>query len=220
MSAGEAGRNHAGVSSPAASLQQQLIAAGQPPLLPDEEERFSLYLRLLLKWNAKMNLTAIRDEEEIIARHFVESIICARMLPSAVKTLLDYGSGAGFPGLPCAICRRDIRVTLAESQGKKALFLREAVRQLGVDALVHHGRVEQMDRRVAFSAVVMRAVDRMKEVAEEASARVEDGGWLLLLTSRRAVEEWRAIPAIAFREPYAMPRSGSRIVLIGQKRLT
>ena len=77
-----------------------------------------------------------------LSRHFVESIACARALPEGISTLLDFGSGGGFPGIPIALCRPEIAVTLAESQGKKAAFLQEAVRVLGSQAKVHAGRAE------------------------------------------------------------------------------
>jgi len=201
-------------------LQESLRCSGQPLLLAEEEARFATYLSLLLKWNARMNLTAIRAEGEILQRHFLESIYCARMLPVGSSTVLDYGSGAGFPGLPCAICRDDCQVTLAESQGKKVAFLREAVRQLGVSAVVHHGRVEEMDRRRMFSAVLLRAVDRMKEAAEGAVARVEEKGWLVLLTSRDAVENWRLLAGVVFEEPLAIPMTDQRVLLMGQRLLS
>jgi len=201
-------------------LQELLRSAGQPLLLPEEEARFEIYLSLLLKWNVRMNLTAIRDEGEILTRHFFESIFCARILPPGIRTVLDYGSGAGFPGLPCAICRIDLEVTLAESQGKKAAFLREAVRHLGVSAVVHHGRVEDMDRRTTFSAVLLRAVDRMREAVEGAATHVEGRGWLVLLTSRDAVEGWRSLAGFVFGEPYGIPLTDHRVLLMGQKLLS
>ena len=106
-------------------------AATPPNLLP----QLSLYLDLLLRWNARTNLTAIREPEEIVRRHFGESLFAgshlAPLLPAAA-TLLDFGSGAGFPGLPIQFLLPQLRVTLAESQGKKASFLREAVRTLGL----------------------------------------------------------------------------------------
>ena len=113
-------------------LNALLAEAGLAPLDPAQTERFEAYLSLILRWNARVNLTAIRDEDGILRRHFVESIACARALPAGIATLLDFGSGAGFPGIPIALCRPEIAVTLAESQGKKAAFLREALRQLGL----------------------------------------------------------------------------------------
>jgi 16S rRNA (guanine527-N7)-methyltransferase len=113
-------------------LNALLTEAAQAPLDPAQSEQFEAYLSLILRWNLGVNLTAIRDEDGILRRHFVESITCARALPAGIATLLDFGSGAGFPGIPIALCRPEIAVTLAESQGKKAAFLREALRQLGL----------------------------------------------------------------------------------------
>src|SRR3978361_1386712 len=93
--------------------------------------RLAVYLEILLKWNAKTNLTAIRDPEEIVRRHFGESLFAGRQL-APCATLLDFGSGAGFPGLPIQLLWPEIVVTLAESQNKKATFLREVVRSLGL----------------------------------------------------------------------------------------
>jgi 16S rRNA (guanine527-N7)-methyltransferase len=117
---------------PVTRLNALLAEAGLAPLDAAQSQAFEDYLSLLLRWNARVNLTAIRDQEGILRRHFVESIACARALPAGVRSLLDFGSGAGFPGIPIALCRPEIAVTLAESQGKKAAFLREAVRQLGL----------------------------------------------------------------------------------------
>src|SRR6202041_1504910 len=107
-----------------------LIPYLNPPaaILP----QLSAYLDLLLKWNARTNLTAIRNPEEIVRRHFGESLFAARHLDPNTSSLLDFGSGAGFPGLPIALLRPDVQVTLAESQNKKATFLREVVRNLAL----------------------------------------------------------------------------------------
>jgi 16S rRNA (guanine527-N7)-methyltransferase len=105
--------------------------------------QLSTYLDLLLKWNARTNLTAIRHPEAIVRRHFGESLFTAAHLPPA-ESLLDIGSGAGFPGLPIQLAIPTLAVTLAESQGKKAGFLREAVRVLGLRTEVWGDRVEKM----------------------------------------------------------------------------
>jgi 16S rRNA (guanine527-N7)-methyltransferase len=157
------------------------LAAGIP-------ERFSEYYGLLQRWNSKLNLTSIRDPEDALRRHFVECIFCAQRLPPGIATLLDYGSGAGFPGIPIALCRPEIRVTLAESQGKKASFLREAVRSLGIVAEVYGGRVEEMAADWNFDTVTLRAVDKMQEAVKSAAIRVGDGGWLVLLVSSGSFE--------------------------------
>jgi 16S rRNA (guanine527-N7)-methyltransferase len=135
-----------------------------------------------MKWNARMNLTAARKPEEIVRRHFVESIFAAQQIPKHVKTLLDFGSGAGFPGIPIAICRPKIGVTLAESQGKKAAFLREAVRTLGLKAEVWAGRVEEMAMNVYSMRLRCARSTRWRR-----RARRRRTGW-------RRVDGWRCSP--------------------------
>jgi 16S rRNA (guanine527-N7)-methyltransferase len=117
-----------------------------------------------------MNLTAIRGPEEIVRRHFGESLFVARHV-GRCTTLLDFGSGAGFPGVPIQLMRPDLQVTLAESQGKKAAFLREVVRELGLRTEVFAGRVEAMPVERRFDVVAMRAVDKMGVAVRAAAAR-------------------------------------------------
>jgi len=145
--------------------------------------RLSTYLDLLLKWNARTNLTAIRDPEEIVRRHFGESLFAASHLLPGTQTLLDFGSGAGFPGLPIALLRSEIAVTLAESQNKKSTFLREAVRTLQLSTNIWPNRVEAMPPARQFHAVALRAVDNMEAALPAARARSIPGGQLILLTT-------------------------------------
>jgi 16S rRNA (guanine527-N7)-methyltransferase len=143
--------------------------------------QLSLYLDLLLKWNARTNLTAIRDPEEIVRRHFGESLFAAQYLDPATATLLDFGSGAGLPGLPIALLRPEIQVTLAESQNKKATFLREVVRTLKLPTEIWAARVETMPETRLFHTVTLRAVDNMTAALAAAAPRASRD--LLLLTS-------------------------------------
>jgi len=142
----------------------------------------STYLDLLLKWNARTNLTAIRTPEEIVRRHFGESLFTAKHLPTC-ETLLDLGSGAGFPGLPIQLARPALRVTLAESQNKKASFLREAVRVLGVGADVWADRVENLPPARRFDVVTLRAVDNPEAALAEAQRRLAPGGTIAHLAA-------------------------------------
>lgn len=144
--------------------------------------QLSVYLDLLLRWNAKTNLTAIRDPEEIVRRHFGESLFVAAHLPEC-STLLDLGSGAGFPGLPIQLARPTLRVTLAESQNKKASFLREAVRALGLTTEVWADRVERMPATRLFEVVTLRAVDNPAVALDLARARRAEGGVIAHLTA-------------------------------------
>jgi 16S rRNA (guanine527-N7)-methyltransferase len=180
------------------ALSESAIALLLTPYLPDTPAtlipKLSLYLDLLLKWNARTNLTAIRDPEEIVRRHFGESLFTAANLPAA-HTLLDFGSGAGFPGLPIALFHPQLRVTLAESQNKKAAFLREAVRTLQLSAQVWPGRVEAMPPDQRFDIVAMRAVDNIQIALPAAIARINPAGHLALLTTTsQAPQGGRSIP--------------------------
>jgi 16S rRNA (guanine527-N7)-methyltransferase len=196
-------------------LNELLSSAGLEPLESNVARLFDEYLSLILKWNGRVNLTSIRDEEGILRRHFVESIFCARALPPGIGTLLDFGSGAGFPGIPIALCRPEIAVTLAESQGKKAAFLREATRVLGLSAAVHAGRAETLDSQ--FDCVTLRAVDRMSEAVGSASQLVSRGGFIALLIASgdQGVLKSAAGPEFAWREGITLPFSRDGLLLIG-----
>jgi 16S rRNA (guanine527-N7)-methyltransferase len=178
---------------------------------------FADYISLILRWNARVNLTAIRDEEGVLSRHIIESIMLARSVPTEVATLLDFGSGAGLPGIPIALCRPEIAVTLAESQGKKAAFLREAVRSLGLPVRVHAARAELLHEQ--FDCVVMRAVDRMAEVVPVAADLVKPGGWLALMTSEGELDRLRDAAGSEFSWQAAtpLPSSERRLVALGQR---
>ena len=201
-----------------ACLNQMLTEAGQAELSADLAARFGTYCGLLMRWNARTNLTAVRDEDGILRRHFVESIVCARALPDEIGTLLDFGSGAGFPGLPIALCRPALEITLAESQGKKAAFLREAVRVLGLSVKVHGGRAEMLGSE--FDCVTLRAVDRMSQAVAGAAGLVRPSGWLAAITTAPAAGEVKAAAGDRFlwSEPVAQERGTERILLLGQKQ--
>jgi len=200
-------------------LNEILASVGESAVSSALAERFGAYAALLMRWNARMNLTAVRDEVGILRRHFVESIACARLLPPGIGDLLDFGSGAGFPGIPIALCRDEIAVTLVESQGKKAAFLREAVRVLSLKVRVHGGRGEALGER--FDCVTLRAVDRMGEAVRSASGLVGNGGWLALLTTvsdEAAVRGW-ADPAFVWEKNHALPGSAERILAFARRQI-
>jgi len=210
-----------GEQEPAASRLNRLLAeAGLPVLDAELAGRFQHYLSLILRWNARVNLTAVRDEEGILSRHFVESIACARALPEGVATLLDYGSGAGFPGIPIALCRPEIAVTLAESQGKKGAFLREALRVVGISAKVYAERAETVGEE--FDCVTLRAVDRMAEAVEAAAGLVAPAGRLALMTTGAELSGLQQAAGAGFTWAPAVPLPGGadRILALGQRAIS
>ncbi len=151
-------------------IAQLLTPYLNPP--PEILPRLSAYLDLLLKWNARTNLTAIREPEQIVQRHFGESLFTAVHLHEP-DTLLDLGSGAGFPGVPIALMHPQIQLTLAESQNKKATFLREVARTLGLTNVeVWSSRAEVMPQTRRFHTVTLRAVDNMDIALAAAMSRV------------------------------------------------
>lgn len=200
------------------SLQTALQAIGQAPLPQEQARCLEDYLDLLMRWNLKVNLTSVRDRQGMIQRHLLEAIHFARLMPSEVRTMLDYGSGGGVPGIPCAVCCPAVLVTMAESQGRKAGFLREAVRSLGLSAAVYYGRVEAMDPDAVFDMVALRAVDSMQEACTSAQLRIKAGGWVGILTTRAKSTNLMAdLEGLAWRDPENSPGSEQRVLLFGQK---
>jgi 16S rRNA (guanine527-N7)-methyltransferase len=203
----------------APQIEAAVAEAGLDLLPAGASTSLEQYLALLLKWNAKLNLTAVREPGEIVRRHFLECIACARALP-AVPTLLDFGSGGGFPGIPIAILRPETHVTLGESQAKKASFLREAVRTLGLKTAVFDGRIETMGPGLRFHAVTLRAVDKMREACNLALDRLEAGGcFLAFATSSTEPQIKEAAPALSWTEPISLPARHDSFLMLGRKPL-
>ncbi len=202
--------------SPSA-IQKLLLSSLHLPVDEQLAGALSRYLDLLTRWNARTNLTAIREPRQIVLRHFGESLQCARALPPGIRSLLDYGSGAGFPGAICALAHPNLAVILAESQGKKAAFLQELCRSIPLSAVVHAARVETLPSGRRFDAVTLRAVDRMEEACESARRRVALGGWLVLMTTRHDLQALAPkLSDIAWRP--AVPIAGSEhgVIALGR----
>lgn len=184
---------------------QQLLAPFLPaPLAPEQLAKLKAYLELLVKWNAKTNLTSVRDPGEIVTRHFGESLFAASQL-SEPATLIDFGSGAGFPGVPMAIWWPNAKVTLVESQNKKATFLKEVARSLPLpNVSIFSGRAEELNQQAEL--VTMRAVDKFDAALPVAKSLVAPGGRLALLIG---AEDARRVHATVVA---AIPLSRERVV--------
>jgi 16S rRNA (guanine527-N7)-methyltransferase len=201
----------------ATRLNQLLAGLDQNPILPALANKFAEFVQLLMRWNQRINLTAIRGAEGILSRHIVEGILCARLLPQGIESLLDFGSGAGFPGIPIALCRSDLAVTLAESQGKKAAFLREAVRVLEIETAVYSGRAEGVGRH--FDCVTLRAVDKMPAALQLAGELVHPAGFLVVLTTSARIGDLEAnLPEFDWREPIRLASGESQVFALGNRR--
>jgi len=176
------------------------------------------YLDLLLKWNAKINLTAVRVPEEMVTRHFGESFFAAAKLLFSGQAInvIDLRSGAGFPGLPLAIFAPEAQVTLIEANGKKAAFLNEVVSAL---KLMNVKVARQRGESFSGSAelVTMRAVEEFATSLPIAAKLVKPGGRLGLMIGASQVNAAKlATPGFVWEEATAIPASRSRVLLIGE----
>lgn len=161
-------------------------------ILSDHQlEQFDLYADLLKEWNEKMNLTSIVEKEEVIEKHFYDCIIPAKTMSFQNKSLLDIGSGAGFPGLVFAIVFPSLHVTLVDATKKKFAFLEEVVKQLGLDNVSFHiGRVEEMRKqRESFDVVTSRGFASLRILLEVAAPLIKLSGTIIAMKSQRGEEE-------------------------------
>jgi 16S rRNA (guanine527-N7)-methyltransferase len=220
------------------------LSKGEPAVLSPIQFRYiSTYIDLLLRWNARINLTAIRYPEEIVTRHFGESLFAARHLfpkpypvsssvppvSSVVNDLAlacnaliesplqvaDLGSGAGFPGIPIKLWAPDIDLTLIESNQKKAAFLREVARTLTLtDVNIQNTRAEDVPQ--TFDVVTLRAVERFSHILPVATSLLAPHARLALLISSSQVDEARSVAShLSWQDPIAIPESKFRLLLIG-----
>src|SRR5271166_430087 len=180
------------------------------------------YLDLLLRWNARINLTSVRDPERIVTRHFGESLFTAQVLlgkrsdAAKSQTLADVGSGAGFPGIPMKLFAPEVALTLIESHNKKATFLREVIRTLDLDRVeVFCGRAERWGKTAGL--VTLRAVEQYERVLPEAASLVAPNGKLCLLVGAGQVPTAHETLGASWmwQEPIAVPQSSGRVVLVG-----
>lgn len=200
----------------AEQIAAAVLQAGLASIEFDVADCFASYLSLLIKWNAKLNLTATRDAEAIVHRHFLDCIQCAQSLPK-ISTLLDFGSGAGLPGIPIALCRPEIRVTLAESQRKKAAFLREVIRTLDLNAEVFDGRAEAMPSGAVFGAVTLRAVDDMELACRAAQACIAKDGWVVLFSTVSGIAALQStLPEVIWKREIPSASLEHGVISLGQ----
>lgn len=156
------------------------------------------YLALLARWNQAYNLTAVRDPGEMVGKHLLDSLAMHAFVDPLLDcngALADLGTGAGLPGIPLAIVKPGLRVTLVESNGKKARFMREAVRQLGLrEVRVAECRIEALDEPGAYTAITARALATLPLIVELGGHLLGPGGRLLAMKGVYPADEIAALP--------------------------
>jgi 16S rRNA (guanine527-N7)-methyltransferase len=179
-------------------------------------EAFDLYLRELLKWNQKINLTAIRSEKGIVLKHFVDSLSAFPYL-SKTASLLDIGSGAGFPGIPLRIVQPSLEITLIDSVRKKVDFQRHIIRMLGLKGMeAIHGRIQDKEILQSmtgrFDTVISRAFSDLQTLLLLAFPFLKKGGILLAMKGELEKEEIRLFPK-GEESRYRLQRTASFFLL-------
>lgn len=174
-------------------------------LAPLQQNQFEVYLRLLMAWNERMNLTAVRDPHTIIERHFYDSLTCTAVTGDLnSRALIDIGTGAGFPGLPLKIAFPQLQLTLVESSAKKTDFLRTIVAELNLSQVqILAERAETVARlpahRAQYDWAVARAVSDMRVLAEYLLPFCRLGGHMLAQKGENAVPD-AAVAASAIHQ--------------------
>jgi 16S rRNA (guanine527-N7)-methyltransferase len=186
---------------------------------PEQVIAIQRYMTMLLAWNEKVNLTAIRDPVEVLYRHFCESMYAAVAIPSLTGRLADAGSGAGFPGLALKIARPELQIFLIESSVKKATFLAEVVRELELtDARVLVSRYEELGEEIApIDFVCSRALGEFVKFLGWAHSERVSANQAILWVGGRDMEEIRRIEGWSWKEPIPIPHSLQRFLLIGNR---
>jgi 16S rRNA (guanine527-N7)-methyltransferase len=159
------------------------------------QERLAQHLELIAKWNRVHNLTAVRETDQMVVLHLLDSLSALPHVEGA-ETLVDVGTGPGLPGIPMAIARPDLAVTLLDSSHKKCAFLQQAKIELGLDNVeIVCDRVEQWKPAAKFDAVVSRAFSDLADFVTQAQHLVAPGGRLIAMKGVYPFDEIARVPA-------------------------
>lgn len=203
---------------PTETRVRELLKPFRLDLSSGQVDQVRAYLDLLLRWNQKINLTAIRDAETSVTRHFGESLFLAAYTELRGR-LVDIGSGAGFPGLALKIVFPDLAVTLLEPVTKKRAFLKEAARVCGFGGVeVRPERLEEFARNCPekFESATSRAVGKLERLVPQAAGCLKPGGRLFLWLTREQVAAVTSLPtSLRWEEPLPIPLSRNGIILTG-----
>lgn len=164
-----------------------------PELTKKMQQQFEDYMKLLLEWNEKINLTAITEEDDIILKHFADSLTILKYIPQGEK-IVDVGTGAGFPGIPVKIVRDDVEVTLVDSLNKRILFLEDVIQKLKLKKVeTLHFRAEEFGQnkkyRESFDIATSRAVANLSILVEYLLPLLKIGGTCICMKGAEIEEE-------------------------------
>ena len=206
-------------AAPSAAVIRRALGEFKLPTYDDQVLQIQQYIKILLTWNEKVNLTAIRDPLEILYRHFCESMYAAEAIPLKNGRLADAGSGGGFPGLPLKIIRPELQVFLVESNIKKVTFLAEVIRELGLKgAQVLARRYGELGEEVApLDYVCSRALGEFPAFLEWAGAEQIAAKQVILWIGARDLPEIQKIGGWQW-DPIEVPHSLRRLLLVGTKK--
>ena len=183
--------------SDAASLLSSYAAGYEITVSQEQEEKFRIYEKMLVEWNKKTNLTTVTDPEGIAAKHFLDSILILKYaeIPHG-ESVIDVGTGAGFPGVPLKILRPDLKLTLLDGLNKRLLFLAELTKALGIKAEIVHARAEEAARqkeyRTRYGFASARAVASLPVLCEYCLPFLKDGGIFAAMKGPEAEQELKS----------------------------
>ena len=205
---------------PSLAVIRRALEEFKLPAYDEQILQIQQYIGILLAWNDKVNLTAIRDPLEILYRHFCESMFAGISMPLERGRLADVGSGGGFPGLPLKILRPGLHVFLIESNIKKATFLAEVIRDLGLkDAQVLVRRYEELGEEIApLDYVCSRALGEFPKFLDWAHSPQIAAKQVILWIGANDLPEIQKILTWDWQEPIPVPNSLRRLLLVGTSR--
>ena len=213
---------------------EKYLAKMNISLLKEQYEQFYAYMELLIEWNEKMNLTAITEPKEIILKHFVDSLTIAKYVEEG-KSIIDMGTGAGFPGIPLKIYRKDVKVVLADSLNKRIKFLDEAIDKLKLENVeTIHCRAEELGKnkqyREKFDYATSRAVANLSTLSEYLMPFIKLNGKCIFMKTIEVDEELekakKAIKTLGGKvekvDKFEIPESdlGRSIIIVEKEKAT
>lgn len=208
------------MSVPTAELIELTLRSYGARVTPQICAAIQRYVSLLLRWNERISLTTIRDPLEILRLHFGESMFAASAVPIKNGRLADVGTGAGFPGIPLKLLFPSMHLLLLDSNARKAAFLHECIRELGLgDVEVHRGRFENFQPQgKSFDFVAVRALGGYSGLIQWARGMLASEGKLILWLGHQDAIEISKLGEFLWRGPVSVPGSDRRVLLIGTPR--